>query len=94
MKVPLKPLWVTSASLLAREDYLGVTLELIFANEVDFVATLGSFCGNYWHLSAALGTVWVTLGVTLGALAASGGAFGVTLGLFWYQFGVSLGICG
>ena len=79
---------------MACEDDFGFTLESFFAYDGDIVGTLGSFCGHYWCLRAALGTLWVTLGVTLGALAASGGAFGVTLGLFWDQFGVSLGICG
>ena len=58
------------------------------------MATLGSFCGHCWHVRAALGTLWVTLGVTLGALAAYVGAFGVTLAWFWNKFGVTLGICG
>ena len=53
----------------------------------DFVGTLGSFCGHYWHLRAALGTLWVTLGFDLGALAAYGGDFGVILGSVWGQFG-------
>ena len=51
----------------------------------------GPFCGHYWHLSAALGTLWVTLGVTLGALAASGGAFGVTFGISLGSVWVSVG---
>ena len=62
-------------------------MESLFAYDGDFVATLGSFCSHYWHLRAALGTPWVTLGVTLGALAAYGGAFGVSL----RSFGISLG---
>ena len=67
-------------------------MESLFAYDGDFVATVGSFCGHYLHLRAALGTLWVTLGVTLGALAAYGGDFVGTLGLFLNVFGVSLGI--
>ena len=69
-------------------------MESLFAYDDDFVATLGSLGGYYWHLRAALGAFWVTLGVTLGALAAYGGDFGATLALFLDLFGVSLGICG
>ena len=73
---------------MACEGDFGVTLESLFAYDGDFVATLGSFCGHYWHLRAALGTLWVTLGVTLGALAAYGVAF---VGSLWGDFGISLG---
>ena len=69
---------------MACEDDIGVTLESLFAYDGDFVATLGLFCGHYSHLKAALGTLWVTLGVTLGALAAYGGCF-------WGYFEISLG---
>ena len=79
---------------MAYEDDIGVTLESLFAYDGDFVATLGSLGGHFWHLRAALGTLWVTLEVTLGILAAYGSDFGVTLPLFWDQSGVSLGICG
>ena len=75
---------------MACESDLGVSLESIFAYDGDFVATLGSLGGHFWHLKAA----WDHFGVSLGALAAYGGDFGAILGLFWNQSRVSLGICG
>ena len=76
---------------MACEGDFRVTLESLFAYDGDFVGTLGSFCGHYWHLRAALGTLWVTLGFPLGALAAYGGDFGghfeVILGSVWGPFG-------
>ena len=59
-------------SLLACEGGSGITLESLFAYGGDFVATLGSLGGHFWHLRAALGA----LGVTLGALAAYRGICG------------------
>ena len=75
---------------MAGESAFGVTLEPFFAYDDDFVATLGSLCGHFWHL----GLLWGHFGVTLGALAACGGDFGGTLGSGLGQFGASLGIGG
>ena len=41
----------------------GVTLESLFVYDVDSVATLGSLGGRFWHLRAAVGAFWVTLGL-------------------------------
>ena len=55
------------------------------------MATLGRFCGHYWHVRAALGALWVTLGLLLEHLrhvgGACGGHFEVILGSVWGQFG-------
>ena len=79
---------------MACEDDFGVTLELLFAYDGDFVATWGSFYSHFGHLRAALGTLWVTLGllwhhlrhmgVTLGSL---GGDFWISLGSVWVSVG-------
>ena len=71
-----------------------VILESLFAYDDDFVATLGSLCGHFWHLGwlwghfgITLGLLWEHLrhvGVTLGALR---GHFGVRFGSVWGQFG-------
>ena len=44
-------------SLLACEGDVGVTLELLFVYDGDFVAALGSLGGHFWHLRSALGAV-------------------------------------
>ena len=69
-------------------------MESLFAYDDDLVTTLGSLCGHFWDLKAALGTLSVTLGllwkhlrhiwVPLGSLR---GDFGVSLGSVWDQFG-------
>ena len=74
---------MTLVSLLACEGDFRVILESLFAYDDDFVATLGSLCGQFSHLRR----LWGHFGVTLGALAAYGGDFGATLGSFWVQFG-------
>jgi len=79
---------VTSASLLACEADFGITLGSLFAYDDDFVATLGSLCSHFWHLRAALATLWIHSGNS-----GIWGWFGITLGLLWYPFaplGVSL----
>ena len=48
---------------MACEGDFGVTLESLFVYDGDFVATLGSLGGYFWHLRAALGALWVTLGL-------------------------------
>ena len=81
---------VTSASLLACEGDVGVTLVSLFVYDGDFVATLGSLGGHFWHLRAALGARWVTLGLLWEHLrhigVPSGGHFEVILGSVWGQF--------
>ena len=77
-------------SLLACEGNFGVTLESLFAYDDDFVATLGSLCGHFWHL----GWVWGHFDVTLGLLWEHLRHVGVTLGALWGQVWVSLGIDG
>ena len=79
---------------MACEDDFEVTLGLLFVYDGDFVATLGSFCGHYWHLRAALGALWVTLGLLwehLRHLGSLWGHFEVILGSVLGQFRVSLG---
>ena len=81
-------------SLLACEGDFGVTSESLFAYYGDFVATLGTFCGHYWHLRAASGALWIALGllwehlrhmgVNLGSLS---GDFGISLGSAWVFVG-------
>ncbi len=56
-------------SLLACEGDFGVTLELLFAYDGDFVAT-------FWDVRAALVALWVTLGLLWEHLRQMGGAFG------------------
>ena len=68
----------SSASFLACESDFGVSLESIFAYDVDIVATLGSLGGHFWHLKAASGALWGYLGSTCGIW----GNFGATLGSF------------
>ena len=79
MRVTSGSLWghfgATSASLLACEGDFGVTLEKLFEFDGNLVGTLGSFCGHYWHLRAALSSL-SHFGLTLGALAVSVGDFG------------------
>ena len=53
----------------------------------DFVATLGSLCGHFWHL----GRLWGHFGVTLGLLWEHLRHMGVTLKPLLGHFGVSLG---
>ena len=74
-------------SLLACEGDFGVTLESLLAYDDDFVATLGSLCGHFWHL----GRLWGHFGVTLGLLWEHLRHVGVTLGALWGHFGVTLG---
>ena len=66
IKVTLDPLWGHSASLLACEGDFGVTLELLFAYDGDFMATLGSLGDHCWHLRAASGAFWGRFGSTCG----------------------------
>ena len=73
---------------MAGESDFGVTLEPFFAYDDDFVATLGSLCGHFWHLARLGGH----FGVTLGLLWEHLRHVGVTLGSFWGQVWVSLGL--
>ena len=74
-------------SLLACEGDFRVTLESLFAYDDDFVATLGSLCGHFWHL----GRLWGHFGITLGLLWEHLRHVGVTLGALWGHFGVRFG---
>ena len=59
----------------------------LFVYDDDFVATLGSLCGHFWHL----GRLWGHFGITLGLLWEHLRHVGVTLGALWGQVWVSLG---
>ena len=74
-------------SRLACEGDFGVTLESHFAYDEDFVATLGLFCGHFWHL----GRLWGQSGITLGLIWEHLRHVGVTLGALWGHFGVRFG---
>ena len=47
-------------------NHFGITLEELFAPDGDRVETWGSFCGQDWHLRAALGALWGYFGSTCG----------------------------
>ena len=59
----------------------------LFAYDDDFVAALGFILWSLLAIEGGMGSLWVTLRITLEALAAYEGAFGVTLGLFGNSLG-------
>ena len=55
----------------------------LLAYDDDFVATLGSLCGQFSHLRAALGTLWEHLR----HIVVTWGHFGIILGSVWVSVG-------
>ena len=68
-------------------NHFGITLEEPFAPDGDLVETLGSFCGQDWHLRAALGALWGYFGITCGIWGCLWGHVEVILAAVWGQFG-------
>ena len=68
-------------------NHFGITLEEPFAPDGDLVETLGSFCGQDWHLSVALGALWGYIGITCGTWGCLWDHFEVILAAVWGQFG-------
>ena len=68
-------------------NHFGITLEEPFAPDGDLVETLGSFCGQDWHLKAALGALWGYFGITCGTWGCLWGHVEVILAAVWGQFG-------